>query len=525
MFKGIRKDIIAGFSVFLLSLPLCLGIAIASNFPPIAGIFTAIIGGVLASFMGSAPLTIKGPAAGLIVMVLGAVQDLGHGDPLVGYKLTLAIGVVAAVLQILIGYMRLAVIAEVIPPFVIHGMLAAIGVIIVSKQAYVLTGIAPAATESLELLLEFPGHFLHLNPIIFGLGLLSFAIVVLWPKIKGIGIIPSSIVILAAVIPLTLYFNIPVDHTYSFLGNTYVLGPKLLINLPLNFFDAIQFPDFSQILNPVSLKYIVMFTLLGSIESLLTVCAVDSIAGEKAPSNLNKDLRAVGLANLVSACIGGLPMISEIVRSKANIDYGATSIKANFFHGLFMLIAVITIPTIINLIPLSALAALLIYVGLKLASPHQFVHAYAVGRDQLVIFITTFVVTLETDLLIGVALGIFIKIILHLIRGNRLKSLFSPLIKIERLVDKTVIQIEGPLTFMSFLKLKKTVERLAKENKKLSLSFYEVTYLDHTVMNKIQALSRQLTNVELTIEENQQLVPFYNHPLAARGKKRSIILL
>jgi MFS superfamily sulfate permease-like transporter len=521
MLTGLKDDIIAGFSVFLLALPLCLGIAIASNFPPIAGIFTAIIGGVFASCLGSAPLTIKGPAAGLIVMVLGAVHELGQGDIVLGYKLTLAVGVVAALLQIGIALSRKAVIAEIIPPFVIHGMLAAIGVIIISKQAYVWAGLEPTSREILKLIIEFPGHFLHLNPLIFAIGLLSMAIIIFWPKMKSVALVPSSIALLVVVIPLSLYFGFSEGYSYSFLGAPYHVGGQNLVNLPSNFLHAIQFPDFSQLLSVVSLKYIIMFSLIGSIESLLTVCAVDSLSNAnspaKPPSNLNKDLMATGFANLVSACIGGLPMISEIVRSKANIDYGATSVRANFFHGLFLLIAVILIPSLINLIPLSALAALLIFVGLRLASPHQFTHAYAVGRDQFVVFMTTFIVTLAIDLLVGVALGILVKILIHWIRGHSLAELVSPTICVVVKGDRTIVQIDGSLTFISFLKVKNVVEKLAKEKRKITISLAEVTYIDHTVMSKIQTLTQQIKDVELTIEDNHQLVPFYNHPLSSRG--------
>ena len=289
------------------------------------------------------------------------------------------------------------------------------------------------------------------------------------------------------------------------------------MNLPINLFYALQFPYFSHILTPVSLKYILVFTFLGCIESLLTVCAVDALS-EGTPSDLNSDLRAVGVANLVSACVGGLPMISEIVRSKANLDYGATSAKANFFHGLFMLMAVIFIPTLINLIPVSALAALLIFVGLKLASTKQFVHAYKVGRDQLAILTTTFVVTLATDLLLGVVMGMLLKIIFHLKRGNSFKSLIAPVITVEKQKEGTVVKIEGALTFLSYLKVKKTIEKLAIDNKKLTLSFYDVIYIDHTVMSKIQTLRHHFQNLEITIQDNPQLIQFYNHPLSTRGK-------
>jgi MFS superfamily sulfate permease-like transporter len=500
MNNGLKKDVVAGFSVFLLALPLCLGIAIASNFPPMAGVLTAIVGGMLASFLGGAQLSIKGPAAGLIVIVLGAVHELGEGDLLLGYKLSLAVGVVAALFQILIAVMKKAIIAEIMPPSVVQGMLAAIGIIVISKQSYVMAGITPMESESLGLLLSLPFEIAHLNPVIFGLGILSFAIIVIWPFLKKLAFIPASIVVLCAVIPLSLYFNLSTEHQYSLIGNSYSVGPRFLINLPMNFFDAIQFPDFSRIYSPTSLKYVLMFTLVGSIESLLTVCAVDSMTKR----------------NLVASLIGGLPMISEIVRSKANIDYGATSAKANFFHGVFMLIAVIFLPSLMNLIPLSALAALLVFVGIKLASPKEFIYAYEVGKDQFVIFLTTCVVTLAVDLLAGVAVGVLLKLVIHTMRGNNLKKLFNPTITVKKNNDRTYIQVEGPLTFVSYLKLKKMIINAALQTSHIIINLNAVTYLDHTVLKKLKTLSNEVENTTITIEENQKLVSFYNHPLAAK---------
>jgi len=236
------------------------------------------------------------------------------------------------------------------------------------------------------------------------------------------------------------------------------------------------------------------------------------------PSDLNRDLRTLGIANVASALIGGLPMISEIVRSKANIDYGATSIKANFFHGLFMLIAIVVFPTLINFIPLAVLAALLIYVGVRLASPREFVHAYQVGKDQFSIFLVTFFLTLTVDLLVGALAGIALKLILHLARGNRLKTMLNPIITTHSLKDCIRVEIEGPLTFMGYLKLKYQVMKVVQNNMPIVISLYEVTYLDHTALKKLLKLKDEFPDVGISIEENQQLVPFYSHSLSVRRK-------
>ncbi len=517
MIKKFKNDAIAGFSVFLLALPLCLGIAVASDFPPIAGILSAITGGIIASFCGGARLAIKGPAAGLILITLGSVHQLGGGDLVLGYKRTLAVGVIAALIQILLSVAKKGILAEVIPSSIIHGMMAAIGVSIVAKQAYLLMGLIPSCSKPVDLLINLPMEIDHLNPIIFGLGLLSFAIIIGFPLIKHIKHIEPSMVILLLVVPLSLYFHLNIDQSYYFMGHAYALKPSFFINLPNNFFYAFCFPDFSIIFSAISLKYILMFALIGSIESLLTICAIDLIVPKLAPSDLNKDLRAVGVGNLVSSLIGGLPMISEIIRSKANIDYGAKSVWANFFHGSFMLIAVILLPNTLNLIPLSALAALLICVGIRLTSPAEFIHNYRIGRDHFTAFIVTFFVTLFTDLLTGVMAGIFLKLIIYMVRGNNLKKLFTPTITMKKLKNSVDIIVTGPLTFFGYLRLKKMIEIAAHNTKKIVIDLHAVTYLDHTVLRKFSALSHELKDINLIIKENPALLPFYDHPLSAKG--------
>lgn len=511
MLEGIKQNITAGFSVFLLALPLCLGIAVASDFPAVSGILSAIIGGIVASCLGGAQLSIKGPAAGLIVIALSAVTELG-------YERTLAVGVIAAIMQILMGVTRKAIIAEVISPSVIHGMLVAIGIIIVSQQVYVMMGLTPEAIGAIPLLFEFPQKIIAANPIILLFALISLFITLLWPLLKKISVIPSTIIILLIVIPLALFLDISHEHHYYFLGHEYHLGSQFLIAIPDNIFQALTFPDFSMIFSITSLKYIIMFTLVGSIESLLTVCAIDTINPKQTPSDLNKDLRAVGIGNLVSAFIGGLPMISEIVRSKANIDYGATSALSNFSHGLFMLIAVLLIPNILSLIPLSALAAILVVVGLRLASPKEFIHVYHVGKDQFLLFMVTLLITLMVDLLIGIMAGLLLKIILHIARGNSLMQLFKPSIKIEKTPRAIYLHAEGALTFLNYLQLKKAIHQAKHEGLPIIIDLDAVNFIDHTVLNKFQTLQHEFGNIKISVQENQQLAHYYNHPLATSKK-------
>lgn len=409
-----RKDLVAGFSVTLLALPLCLGIAVASHFPPIAGIITAIVGGLIASFAGSSRFTIKGPAAGMIVVVLAAVNDLG-------YEKTLAVGVLASLCQLLIALCRQATIAERIPGSVIHGMLSAVGLIIVLKQLYVLMGVHVKGSIP-HLVSHFPDAIMQINPLIFAIGLTAIAINLTWNKFSVSKYIPATLVILISVICVTYSFDLNKKFVYEFAGKVFMISKADYIDLPSNVFSALTAPDFSDIWSLTSLKHIVIFTLVGATESLLTVCAVNSIKSSEPPSNLNKDLRALGLANLVSSLIGGMPMISEIVRTKANIDYGATSSLSNFVHGVLLLLVVVLIPDVMDYTALAALAAILILVGMRLGSPSEIIRHYRQGFQVFIPFISTLVTTLLLDLLSGVVVGLMSQGVIWLISKKQYLS-------------------------------------------------------------------------------------------------------
>jgi len=244
---GWRDDLASGFLVFLIALPLCLGISMASGFPPVAGILTAIVGGMLTKFMGSARLTIKGPAAGLIVIALGAVTELSQGDPVGGYRRALAVGVVAGLLQILLALARTGVVGELMPSSVVHGMLAAIGVIIISKQTHTLLGVTPVGKDPLHLLAEIPHSLTQVNPEVFLIGLTSLVILFGVPLIrsKWARKIPGPMLVLAVAVPLGYIFDLRDEHNYSMLGHIFHLGPKYLIRLPGSLLGALAFPDFS----------------------------------------------------------------------------------------------------------------------------------------------------------------------------------------------------------------------------------------------------------------------------------------
>jgi MFS superfamily sulfate permease-like transporter len=515
--QRLTKDATSGFLVFLIALPLCLGISMASGFPPVAGVLTAIVGGVLTSHIGSAPLTIKGPAAGLIVIALGAVTELGMGDPMLGYKRALAVGVVAAVIQIIFALVRADRLATIMPPSVVHGMLAAIGVIIIAKQTPVVLGVQGAKGEPLEMLMEIPHTIAHANPAILVIGAVSLAILVITPKIPVVKKVPAPLLVLLFAVPAGMALGVSEGAEGAIGGFAYAVDSSYLVRLPGSLLDAVAFPDFSAITSATSIKYIVMFALIGSVESLLSALAVDAIDPEKRASNLRKDLLVTGIGNLIAASIGGLPMISEIVRSRANIDAGARSAWSNWFHGLFLLGFVALLPGLLQLIPLAALAAMLVITGTRLASPGEFKHAFEIGWDQLLLFVTTAVVTLATDLLVGVGVGIALKLVLHLVRGRDILGMVRNPVKVTRDGALLLVQVTGPLAFTNLMGLEGQLRlNLTEEIEVVEVDVRRSRFVDHTTLARLEGMANEWPKAKLKFTGMDELRPVANHPTAFR---------
>jgi MFS superfamily sulfate permease-like transporter len=538
--KYFKYDFVSGFLVFLIALPLCLGIALACGYPAIAGIFTAIIGSILTTFISNSELTIKGPAAGLIVIAVGCVEAFG-GKGFMGeasqadidaYRMALAVGVAAAVLQILFGVFKAGVLGEFFPLSAVHGMLAAIGVIIMVKQVPIALGVQGAHGEPLEMMKEIPHYFAEMNPEIALIGGVGVLIMFLWPWVqtihKALKAVPAAMVVLLATVPMGMYFDLLHEHAYSFHGHTYEVGESYLVNMPdrvFGMFDYITTPDFRAFDGEhlmTALPWVFMFFVIGSLESLLSAKAVDVIDPWKRKTNMDRDVIAVGAGNLACAFVGGLPMISEIVRSKANIDNGARTRFADMWHGVFLLLCVALIPTVLHRIPLAALAAMLIYTGFRLTHPREFLHVYEIGKEQLIIFVATLVGVLATDLLIGIAIGIAVKLLIHVINGVPVWALFKPYLDVEMKGDDTaVIRAQYSAVFSNWILFRRKIIQLGLvERRNVIVDFTQCNLVDHSVMEKVHELERDFIDAGLHLEvagmEGHK--PLSHHDFATRKR-------
>ena len=562
-----KADLLSGFLVFLIALPLCLGISLACGYPAIAGIFTAIIGGLFATLFSNSELTIKGPAAGLIVIAIGCVTEFGFTggkDPAAdfqAYRLALGVGVAAGIIQILFGLFRAGILGEFFPTTAIHGLLAAIGVIIIAKQFPIVMGLSPEGTP-LELLANVPTFVMEMNPVIGCIGLVSLFIMFGYPLVTHptLKMIPAPMIVLFVAVPMGMYFNVGREGTYTFNEQTYALGAKFLVDVPMDMFSALTFPDFSGLTTMIGVKYVVMFALIGSLESLLSAKAIDQIdpyrqktdverdvatgaettqaavvdhararalalARSERKTDQDRDMLAVGVGNTVSAFVGGLPMISEIVRSRANIDNGGKTRFANMFHGFFLLVFVALVPGLINQIPLAALGAMLVFTGYRLASPHEFVHMYQLGKDQLLVFLSTIVGVLATDLLTGIAIGIGVKIIIHVVNGVPIPSFFKLHAQVTREDDNAAtIVVRESAIFSTWILLRGHLHRLLHEGRRVTLNLSETRVVDHTVMAKLDEWKTEFDekNCTLSIEGLEQHQPMADSSLSARKKPKAM---
>ena len=412
---NLKQNAVSGLSVSLIALPLCLAIANASNFPILAGIITAIIGGLLVSRISGSFLAINGPAAGMIVIVLDCVERLGKGDVMLGYKATLGAIVVAAILQIITGFTKLPNLMRKFPEEVIRGMMVAIGGIIIIKQAFIIFAYQPPKHSLVQLILDLPKAFLGMKIEVFAISVGVVAFILFWQKKVKCGFFSKIPVYLLTILLFSvLAFFLDINNNNHYLVNHFSSPAKsLFINIPNSFLSAFSLPNFAQFFSFEFLMSVFAIYAVASIETVLSAIAVDKLDPQNRTTNLQQDLKAIGCGNLVCGLVGGLPMITEIVRSSANIKYGASNSWSNFFHGLFLLLFVLFFASFINFIPLCVLASILMIIGINLINFPLIKKMYAESKSSLFVILTVVAFTIATDLLIGVFSGLLVYWILE----------------------------------------------------------------------------------------------------------------
>ena len=499
--ENAATDVVSGLIIFLIALPLCLGIALASGAPPIAGVIAGIIAGTLANLLSGSYVTINGPAAGMIVIVVGAVTELGFAQ-------ALAVGVVAGGIQVLLSFARAGKLTGFFPLSVVHGMLAGIGLIIMSGQIHIALGRPNPREHSYHILTSIPPSFENLVGATALVGLAAVLVMIVWPMLGSVAkVAPAPLVAVVVGTAIAL-----------------VNDAKPTLDLGGGLLDGFTGPDFSEILSGPAIKWIVLYVFVASLESLLTAEAVDKLDPYKRRSNMNRELFGKGVGNMVSSAIGGLPMIAEVVRSKANILTGARTRWSNFFHGTFLALFVLAAPGVLELIPNAALAGVLLVIGFKLAHPNEFRHALHVGKVDFVLMLVTAFTVLFTDLLIGVATGIVLGLVHAIIRGTSIGNLFKAKMTVTDEGETIRLVFRGALGFHNFIKVRSTVDGLPP-GKTVTLDFSGVHYVDPTVMERLHDFEVAYTTDGGTVVRvgDERLRAHGHHEFATRTASKQAV--
>jgi MFS superfamily sulfate permease-like transporter len=493
--KNLGSDFPAAIVVFLVALPLCLGIALASNAPLFSGIIAGIIGGIVIGSLSGSQLSVSGPAAGLTAIVAAAILKLPTFETFL-----------LAALQLLLGFIKAGVIGDYVPNCVIKGMLAAIGLILILKQLPHLVGYDAnyLGDESFKQGNDentFSGiinAFKHITPIAVLIGAVGLIFQFGWEKFtankKGfIKIIPAPLIVVLIAIAINEFFKN---------GSTYAIDPKHMVSIPIaqstgEFFSFFTTPDFNGFLNKNVWIAGVTLALVASLETLLSIEAIDDLDPYQRVTNKERELKAQGIGNMLSGLVGGLPITSVIVRSSANVNAGAKSKMSAIYHGILLLLCVALIPGLLNLIPKSALAAVLIYTGYKLVKPALFKAYYKKGWDQFLPFVITIGAILLTDLLIGVLIGIGVGLF-FIVRSNFKTSVF-----IVHDHNKYLIRLRKDVSFLNKPIIKNKLEEIP-ENSSVLIDASRADFIDKDIIEVIEDFSihAPLKNIKVEVKQS-----------------------
>lgn len=488
-----RKDLGAGFVVSLVALPLGLALASASGLPPIAGLICAAVGGLVVGILGGSYVTIVGPGYGYAVVILTSVSVLGDGDMEQGYLLILTAFLVSGAILSLFGFLKLGNLGDFFPSSAVQGVLAAIGIILISKQFHYMIGAHGAdAKTGLGQLMEIPKSISQLisgevPPESAILGVFCLGILVLHSKVswKWLNILPGPMWV--------LLISIGFYYAYILLGIPFPINKSDMISLPEDIRESFAFPDFSAFTKPGFIEAVLSISLIVYMESLLSIKAVDKLDPQKRRSNINSDLKALGLGSIFSSLIGGMPVATVISRSSVNINNGAKTRLSNFAHAIYLIIFVVFLSKQLQTISLSALAAILVYTGYKLVSPKVVSKVFKVGLEEFTVFLVTIFVTIVSNLLWGIMAGIGIAFVLNIFHVRSLREMISYTIRPNTLLyqekdRKYFISIKGFSSFLNYLGLKKQLDNVPY-NAEVVVDFSLAKYVDNSVLEHVHQYS------------------------------------
>ena len=502
-FATLKSDLPASIVVFLVAVPLCLGIALASGAPLFAGIIAGIIGGIVVGAASGSPLGVSGPAAGLAVIVLNTIATLGSWETFL-----LAV-VVAGVIQVVLGFARAGVIGYYFPSSVIKGMLTGIGLTIILKQIPHAVGYDADPEGSLAFIgaggentLSTLGHmFAAVQPGALVVALLSIAVLLLWerPVVKRF---KASLWIQGPLVAVAMGIALNALFTRAFPG--LAIEPSHLVQLPVaqgfaGLASLITMPDFSQVTNMAVYTTAVTLAIVASLETLLCVEATDRLDPQKRVTPTDRELKAQGLGNIVSGLIGGLPITQVIVRSSANIQSGGRTKLSAILHGALLLVAVVALPTLLNLIPLATLAAVLLTVGYKLAKPALLAQMYKLGWAQFVPFTVTVVGILATDLLVGIGLGMTVAVFLILMTNYRNPYFLD--MKAHRPGDVVRLALSEDVSFLNRAAILRTLNAIP-DGTKVEIDARRTVHIDYDVFEILKDFEQTapLRGIEVTLK-------------------------